>query len=96
MKQGKQETAVIVVLARYQIKRNGAVIYLVKSSRWTPENQITYCVTLVAGRTTGCTCEARNGHCKHREAMQRREYDRQETRREHVPLNGNRPFSLLR
>lgn len=44
----------VVVIARYFIKKNGHVVYLVRSSNGVD----TYCTTIIDGHATGCTCKA--------------------------------------
>ena len=46
---------VVQVIARYYIKRNGHVVYTVRSS----DGLNTYTTTLVNGKATGCTCPSR-------------------------------------
>lgn len=49
-----KQTKKVVVIARYFIKRNGHVCYLVRSSN----GKDTYCTTIIDGHATGCTCPA--------------------------------------
>lgn len=106
-KQAKQ----VQVIARYQLKRNGHVVYLLRSSN----GQDTYTTTLINGRATGCSCPSTKG-CYHRTGCEALEAKRRvqaqaeavaqaaqaaalasdERHREHMPLNGNRAFSLMR
>jgi len=85
----------IIALYRFAHKRDGrltgGIVYRVKASDWTSQNRHTYDVTLYRGKSSSCTCAAR-GDCKHRQFCE----DREQQRREHAPLNGNKPFNLLR
>ncbi len=45
---------VVNVIARYFMKRNGHVVYAVRSSNGVD----TYCTTIINGKATGCTCPA--------------------------------------
>jgi hypothetical protein len=95
----------VQVIARYQLKRNGHVVYLLRSSNGVD----TYTTTLINGRASGCSCPATKP-CYHMRQLETREAERQrdavaqaaaqttadERRREYMPLNGNRPFSLMR
>jgi hypothetical protein len=45
----------VQVVARYEVKRNGHVVYAVRSSN----GKDTYCTTVIEGHATGCTCPSR-------------------------------------
>ncbi len=66
----------VQVLARYEIKRNGHVVYTVRSS----SGQDTYTTTLVNGKATGCSCASRL-HCYHMTQLEAIEASRQEAKR---------------
>jgi hypothetical protein len=61
----------VQVIARYTIKRNGHVVYLVRSSSGKEQ----YTTTLVNGKATGCSCPA-HGRCYHRTQLEQREQER--------------------
>ncbi len=121
-------TKQVQVIARYEIKRNSHVVYLVRSSNGKDE----YHTTLVNGRATGCSCPATKP-CYHMRQLEQREAERSKARateqankvrtqaaahearlaeieawrradeaakdaqrHELAPLNGNRPFSILK
>lgn len=70
----KQQTTTVTVLTRYQIKRNGHVVYTALSSNGVDR----YTVTLVNGKATGCDCPARKP-CKHMNACEAKEAARNQT-----------------
>jgi len=67
----------VQVIARYQLKRNGHVVYTVRSS----SGQDTYTTTLVNGKATGCSCPCQSGHCYHKPQLEAIEARRQEAKR---------------
>ncbi len=66
----------VQVLTRYEIKRNGHVVYTVRSSN----GQDTYTTTLVNGKATGCSCASRKP-CYHMAQLEAKEASRREERR---------------
>ena len=58
----KQQKPIIYV-ARYALKRDkklpGVVVYRIKASTWTPDNQDVYCTTVINGTASSCTCPHR-------------------------------------
>ncbi len=66
----------VQVLARYEIRRNGHVVYTVRSSN----GQDTYTTTLVNGKATGCSCASRKP-CYHMAQLEEKEASRREDKR---------------
>ena len=86
----------VQVIARIEIKKNGIVVYQVRSSNGTD----IYQVTVVRDHVNNCTCPARKP-CYHMVQLQEREDERKtalvEAEREpRGTLNGNAGFSLLK
>jgi len=52
MSKSTTATKTVTVLARYQFKSSGHVVYNVRSSNGVD----TYCTTIINGKATGCTC----------------------------------------
>lgn len=72
-KSKKASSKIVKVIARYLIKRNNHVCYLVRSS----DGKGTYCTTLDNhGHATGCTCPARKP-CYHMLQLEALESERQ-------------------
>lgn len=67
----KASTKVVHILARYQLKASGHVVYEVRSSK----GDATYCTTIINGKATGCTCESRKP-CYHMVQLEAREAQR--------------------
>ncbi len=72
----KETQKQVQVLARYEIKRNGHVVYTVRSS----SGQDTYTTTLVNGKATGCSCPSYKP-CYHMTQLEEKEASRREERR---------------
>ena len=72
----KETQKQVQVLARYEIKRNGHVVYTVRSSN----GQDTYTTTLVNGKATGCSCPSYKP-CYHMTQLEEKEASRQEAKR---------------
>ena len=72
MSKKNQTPKTVHIVARYFIKRNGAVVYLVRSSNGTDQ----YTTTIVNGHATGCTCPAVKP-CYHMTQLEHREAERQ-------------------
>lgn len=66
----------VQVIARYQLKKNGHVVYSVKSSN----GQDTYTTTLVNGKAAGCDCASRKP-CYHMTQLEQREQGRKDAAR---------------
>lgn len=66
-------TKAVQIIARYQIKRNGHVVYLVRSSNGKDQ----YTTTIINGHATGCTCPARKP-CYHMKQLEAREAEREQ------------------
>ena len=73
MKKTTTAPKTVSVIARYQLKRNGHVVYTVRSSN----GQDTYNTTLVNGKATGCSCPATKP-CYHMTQLEQREAERAE------------------
>ncbi len=63
----------VTIIARYFIKRNGHVVYRVRSSNGVD----TYCTTIINGQATGCTCPAVKP-CYHMTQLEKIECERAE------------------
>ncbi len=61
----------VQIIARVQIKRNGIVVYKVRSSNGKDEYQTTF----FDGKATGCSCPATKP-CYHMTQLQERENER--------------------
>ena len=71
MSKKNQTPKTVNIVARYFIKRNGAVVYQVRSSN----GQDTYTTTLINGHATGCSCPAVKP-CYHMTQLEQREQER--------------------
>ena len=65
MTQTAKQVKQVQIIARYVIKRTGAVVSLVRSSK----GDATYCTTIINDKATGCTCDSRRP-CKHMKACE--------------------------
>jgi hypothetical protein len=76
-----KKAKVVNIIARYFIKRNAHVVYLVRSSK----GQSTYTTTIVNGVATGCTCKEEHPYqtkpCYHMTQLETREQERKDAAR---------------